>query len=133
MAKSVLIVEDERLLARTLKTALTEAGYETTVTHTAESAEKKLGKSGYDLLILDNKLPKMTGMDLLRNVRERGVTSKVILVTAFGNREVLKAARQLEVDDYVRKPFDLDRILRSVSELIGDPSNGSSTQTQGGG
>ena len=129
VVKTVLIVEDERLLARTLKTALTEAGYTTTVSHSAESAERKWSVDAFDLVILDNRLPKQSGVDLLKTARERGVGSKVILVTAFDSKEVQKAARQLGIDAYVRKPYDLDRILTSVSDLIGGPTNGSTTQS----
>lgn len=129
MAKTVLIVEDERLLARTLKTALTEAGYETTVTHSAEQAEKKwFGRDSFDLVILDNRLPKRSGVELLRRARDDGRTSKVILMTAFDSRDVQAAARQFHVE-YVRKPFDLDRMVKSVFELIGDPNNGTSVKS----
>ena len=127
MAKTILIVEDERLLARTLSTALKEAGYIAVVTHTAEQAEEKwLEGAAFDLVILDYRLPKGSGLDLLHTARESGRTSKVILMTAFGNRDVRAEARRLGVDKYVRKPFDLDSMLRSVTELIGDPNNGAS-------
>ncbi len=127
MAKTVLIVEDERLLARTLSTALKEAGYDPVVTHSTDQAEQQwLGDRTFDLVILDNRLPKGTGLDLLRSARESGRTSKVIFMTAFGNREVRTEARRLKVDKYVRKPFDLDIMIRSVLELIGSPNNGAS-------
>lgn len=135
MAKTVLIVEDERLLARTLSTALKEAGYVAVVTHSVDQAQKQwLGKDPYDLVILDNRLPKGTGLELLRQAREDGRTSKVILMTAFGNRDVRTEARRLQVDRYVRKPFDLDSMIKSVNELIGDPNGGapSNPQKEGG-
>jgi DNA-binding response OmpR family regulator len=125
VAKSVLIVEDERLLAKTLSAALKDAGYQAVVTHSAEQAEKRwLGDDVFDLVILDNRLPQATGLDLLRNARDQGLESKVILMTAFDNRDVKTRARKLAVDEYVRKPFDLDRIVKSVRDLIGDPGNG---------
>lgn len=127
MAKTILIVEDERLLARTLSTALKEAGYNAVVTHTAEQAEERwLEGATFDLVILDYRLPKGSGLELLQTARESGRTSKVILMTAFGNRDVRAEAKRLGVDKYVRKPFDLDNMLRSVTELIGDPNNGAS-------
>ena len=135
VAKTILIVEDERLLARTLSTALKEAGYEAIVTHSADTAQKRwLGEDLFDLVILDNRLPKGSGLDLLREARETGRTSKVILMTAFGNREVRTEARRLQVDCYVRKPFDLDSMIKSVNELIGDPNAGAliNPQKEGG-
>jgi DNA-binding response OmpR family regulator len=125
VAKTILIVEDERLLARTLSTALKEVGYNAVVTHTAEQAEEKwLEGVTFDLVILDYRLPKSSGLELLQTARESGRTSKVILMTAFGNRDVRAEARRLGVDKYVRKPFDLDSMLKSVGELIGDPNSG---------
>ena len=125
MAKTVLIVEDERLLAKTLSTALKEAGYEAVVTHSAEAAEQEwMGQAPFDLVILDNRLPKRTGLQLLRTAREGGRASKVILMTAFDNREVKTEARELQVDEYVSKPFDLSRIIRTVDDLIGTPITG---------
>ena len=134
MSKRVLIVEDERLLARTLSTALRDAGYDTVVSHTAEQAERHwLSKRGFDLAILDNRLPKSTGLDLLKSVREHGIDSKVILVTAFDRRGVKAEAKRLGVDKYLRKPFDLDSILSTVNELIGPPGNGAPMNPQEGG
>ena len=125
MGKMVLIVEDEKLLAKTLATALKEAGYQAVVTHSAEQAEKRLlGEDRFDLVILDHRLPRSTGLDLLRSVREHGVDSKVILMTAFDSRDVKAKAKKLNIDEYVRKPFDLDGIIHQVSVLIGGPSNG---------
>ena len=121
MAKTVLIVEDERLLAKTLSTALKEAGYDAVVTHSAEQAEKTwLEEESFDLVILDNRLPKRTGLELLRSAREQGRVSKVIFMTAFDTRDVKTQAQQLEVDEYVSKPFDLSKIIRTVDSLIGD-------------
>jgi len=125
VAKTVLIVEDERLLAKTLSTALKEAGYDAVVTHSAEQAEKKwLEHQSFDLVILDNRLPKRSGLELLRSAREQGRASKVILMTAFDNRDVKTQAHQLEVDEYFSKPFDLSKIIRTVDELIGVPVAG---------
>ena len=125
VAKMVLIVEDEKLLAKTLANALKDAGYQTVVTHSAEQAEKRLlGDDHFDLVILDQKLPRATGLELLKSAREHGVDSKVIFMTAFDNRDVKAKAKKLEVDEYVRKPFDLDGIMHQVSVLIGEPGNG---------
>ena len=131
VSKRVLIVEDERLLARTLAAALREAGYETVVSHSAEQGAKHwLGKRRFDLVILDNRLPRQSGVELLEAARERGVESKIIFMTAFDKRGVQTKAKRLRVDRYVKKPFDLDTMLREVSELIGSSGNGDSMKSQ---
>jgi DNA-binding response OmpR family regulator len=125
VAKTVLIVEDERLLARTLSAALKEAGYGAVVVSGRKQAESEwLGSDAFDLVILDNRLSEGTGLELLESARENGRGSKVILMTAFDSRDVRSEAKRLKVDKYLRKPFDLDRIMKTVKELIGTPQNG---------
>jgi DNA-binding NtrC family response regulator len=115
----ILIVDDEKLLAKTLSNALKEAGYKTATATTAETAEKQIfsGK-GFDLILLDNKLVKRSGLDIVRKMRERDVRSKVILMTAYDSPEVRSEAKKLRVSRYVKKPFDLPSMLDIVSEVI---------------
>ncbi|HEX7879221.1 MAG TPA: response regulator [Candidatus Eisenbacteria bacterium] len=120
----VLIVEDEKLLARTLSRAMKDAGYRTVTVGSAELAEKQLGASQFDLMVIDNRLPRETGLELLSKVRGANQELKVILMTAFDSKDVKSEARKLKVDRYLKKPFDLERILAHVSELIGGPEAG---------
>lgn len=120
----VLIVEDEKLLARTLSRAMKEAGYRTITVGSAEQAEKQLGSSRFDLMVLDNRLPRLSGIELLSKVRDDNQEMKVILMTAFDSRDVKTDARRLKVDRYLKKPFDLERMLAHVTELIGGPEEG---------
>jgi DNA-binding response OmpR family regulator len=117
----VLIVEDERLLARTLGKAMKEAGYKAVTVANAEQAEKQLGSTQIDLLVLDNRLPKSTGLEFLSRVRETNGDLKVILMTAYDSKDVKAEAKKLKVDRYIKKPFDLEKMLTHVTELIGGP------------
>jgi DNA-binding NtrC family response regulator len=129
MAKSILIVDDERLLARTLSSALKEAGYKAVSAASAEQAEKQLfSDQVFDLVILDYRLPKSSGLALLEKMREKQVSGRVILMTAFGSPEVRAEARRLQVDKFVRKPFDLSRMLTEISDLIGVPPESNTSQ-----
>ena len=126
MSKSVLIVDDERLLARTLSKALKEAGYKTTTASTAEQAEKHIfSGQKFDLVVLDNRLPRSSGLEILEHMRQQDIRSRVILMTAFESAEVKSGARRLQVDKYVRKPFDLPGMLREVEDLVGAPDEDS--------
>ena len=124
MPGMVLIVEDERLLARTLSTALREAGMKPVIAASAEQAEKNLGAAEFDVVVLDNRLPKGSGIDLLRKMRERGLQSRVIFMTAYETREVKAEARKLKADRYVKKPFDLTSMLETIQELLPEGSGG---------
>ena len=117
----VLIVEDERLLARTLSKAMKEAGYKAVTVASAEQAEKQLDSARFDLMVLDNRLPRQSGLELLSQVRQSHEDLKVILMTAFDSRDVKSEAKKLKVDRYLKKPFDLEKMLSHVTELIGGP------------
>ena len=121
MPRSVLIVDDEPLIARTLSNALQEAGFETRTAKTAEAAEKTIFASSYvvDLIILDNRLPNGSGLGLLKRLRARKLDVKLILMTAFDSPEVKAEARRLGVHRYIKKPFDLGRMIAEVEDLVG--------------
>lgn len=127
MAQKVLIVDDETLLLRTLSNALRDAGYEVLPAGTAGDGEALLsGQAGdVDLMVLDVKLPDRSGLDLLQGQRDRGYSGRVIVMTAFDNQESERRCRQLSVDHYLRKPFDLDAMLGLIRGLLG--GSGSST------
>jgi DNA-binding response OmpR family regulator len=121
VSRSVLIVDDEPLIARTLSNALREAGFDTQTASTAEAAEGKLfGESvSVDIIIVDNRLPKGSGLALLKRLRARNLDVKLILMTAYDSPEVKAEARQLGVHRYVKKPFDLGRMIAEVEDLVG--------------
>lgn len=130
MSKTVLIVDDERLLVRTLSTVLKEAGYRTLTASSAEQAEKQLdADDGPDLVVLDNRLPKRSGLDVLRHIRERGLPCRVILMTAYDSPDVKREAERLAVDRYVLKPFDLSTMMSTITDLLA--RNDRPTQTGG--
>ena len=128
MTKSVLIVDDEKLLVRTLSNALKEAGYKITVAGSAEQADRHVfADPPFDLILLDNRLPNQSGMDVVKRVRDRSVKSKVILMTAYETPEVKAEAKRLKVELYMRKPFDLTALLEEIHELIGNGNGGTKT------
>jgi DNA-binding response OmpR family regulator len=121
---SVLIVDDEQLLVRTVSSVLKEAGYRIAVAGSAEQAEKHVfGETPFDLIVVDNRLPKESGIELIKRLREAAVKSKVILMTAYETPEVKSEAKRLKVDRYLRKPFDLTVLVNEVNSLIGPGGN----------
>lgn len=124
MSKSVLIVDDEQLLARTLSTVLQEAGYRIAVAGSAEQADGLVfGEPPFDLIVLDNRLPRESGIDLLKRLRTGSVPSKVILMTAYETPDVKAEAKRLKVDRYLKKPFDLTVLVEEVKRVIGPGGN----------
>jgi DNA-binding response OmpR family regulator len=120
LSKSVLIVDDEQLLVRTLSNVLRESGYRITTAGSAEEAERRaFADPAFDLIVLDNRLPGESGIEMIRRLREQDVSSKVILMTAYETPDVRAEAKRLKVDRYVRKPFDLTMLVDEVVGLIG--------------
>jgi DNA-binding response OmpR family regulator len=121
LAKSVLIVDDERLIARTLSSALSEAGFDTRIASSAEAAEKLIlaADPAFDLIIIDNRLPKGSGLGLLKKLKAGEFQAKVIMMTAFDSPETKAEARRLGVQGYIRKPFDLSTMIQEVEAQVG--------------
>jgi DNA-binding NtrC family response regulator len=107
---SVLIVDDERTLARAVKTFLAESGYEAEVAGDAESALGMLERLRPDVVFTDVRLPGMSGIDLLRRIREFDPAVPVIIMTAHGTIEGAVEAVKLGAFDYLKKPVDLEEL-----------------------
>ncbi len=118
MKARVLIVDDEALLVRTLSRAFLDAGFEVVTAGSAEAAHQLLrSQQPFDLLFLDNRLPGKSGLDLLQELGPLPETH-VVLMTAYGTSETHQRSLQLGVDLYLKKPFDLGRLLTQAAELL---------------
>ncbi len=107
---TVLIVDDERTLARAIKAFLVEHGYEAEVAGDAERALELLESLRPDVIFSDFRLPGMSGIELLRRIREFDSAIPVIIMTAFGSIEGAVEAVKLGAFDYVKKPLDLEEL-----------------------
>lgn len=118
MAHKILVVDDEKLIRWTLEQHLVKEGYDVV---TAESAEKGLQiilDDEPDLVLLDNRLPEMTGLELLEKLKaqERGLI--VIMITAYGLVETAVKAMKLGAYDYISKPFNLEEITFVIRKAL---------------
>jgi DNA-binding NtrC family response regulator len=107
---TVLIVDDERTLARAVKAFLSEAGYEAEVAGDAERALELVESLRPDVVFADVRLPGMSGIDLLRRIREFDPAIPVIIMTAHGTIEGAVEAVKLGAFDYMKKPVDLEEL-----------------------
>jgi len=109
-ASTVLVVDDERTLARAIKAYLTESGYGAEVAYDGESALTMLGTTRPDVVFTDVRLPGMNGIELLKKIREFDPAISVVVMTAHGSIEGAVEAVKLGAFDYVKKPIDLDEL-----------------------
>ncbi|HXB27534.1 MAG TPA: sigma-54 dependent transcriptional regulator [Gemmatimonadaceae bacterium] len=107
---TVLIVDDERTLARSIKAFLTESGYNAEVAGTAEQALELLERLRPDVIFLDVRLPGMSGIELLQKIREFDPAVPVVIMTAFGTIEGAVDAVKRGAFDYLKKPVDLEEL-----------------------
>ncbi|HEX2610352.1 MAG TPA: response regulator, partial [Gemmatimonadales bacterium] len=107
---TVLVVDDERTLARAIKAFLKESGYEAEVASDGESAVGMLQSLRPDVVFADVRLPGMSGIDLLRRIREFDPAIPVIVMTAHGTIEGAVEAVKLGAFDYMKKPVDLEEL-----------------------
>jgi DNA-binding response OmpR family regulator len=114
----LLLVEDELEIQGFLKTSLTDAGYEVELAGDGETAERMASGKVYDALIVDLGLPDQDGIDLILRLRQMGVTSPVMILSA--RRSVDDRVRGLEQggDDYLTKPFALAELLARLRNLL---------------
>jgi len=118
MREKILILEDEKLLRMTLRKRLEDEGYLVLEAATGEAALEAIREDEPDLLLLDYKLPDMTGIDVLRQVRELHLDTSAILLTAFSSINSAVEAMKLGAHDYLNKPIDFDELLATIGKAL---------------
>jgi DNA-binding NtrC family response regulator len=118
MNPKILIVDDYIEHANNLKELLTAKKYLCTVAFSAEDADKELSNRFYNLLILDNKLPGIDGLDFVEKLRSQQNDIPIIMYSAFGDSHIGHTSAQLGVLDFIQKGEDLSILIDRIEELI---------------
>ncbi|MFN2508411.1 MAG: response regulator transcription factor [Chthoniobacterales bacterium] len=113
----ILIVDDEVRLARHVASALTEAGHDPVTVHDGEAALRAATETPFDLIVLDVALPGIDGFEVLRRLRAKRVTSRVLMLTARGELNDRVTGLQIGADDYLPKPFAMQELVARVRAL----------------
>jgi CheY-like chemotaxis protein len=119
-AKRILIVDDEPTLVFFLRRGLSEAGLNCEVegVNSGEEALARLAFDKYQVLITDLKMPGINGLTLAAAARSLHPTIGIVLMTAYGSRDVETEAEQLMVDGYLTKPFQMERLRDLIEEIL---------------
>jgi DNA-binding response OmpR family regulator len=116
--KQILIVEDEPNMRLGLKDNLEFEGYQVKIATDGSQGLTAIENHQYDLVLLDVMLPELSGFDVCRIARERGITTPIILLTAKGEEIDKVLGLELGADDYITKPFGLRELLARVKAVL---------------
>ncbi|EGD29152.1 DNA-binding response regulator [Streptococcus sanguinis SK72] len=117
----ILLAEDEKQLSRVLETAMTHEGYQVDTAFDGQEAVDLAKENAYDLMILDIMMPVKTGIEALKEIRQTGNTTHVIMLTAMSEVDDKVTGLDAGADDYLTKPFSLKELLarlRSMSRRV---------------
>jgi two-component system alkaline phosphatase synthesis response regulator PhoP len=118
MGKRILLVEDEPGLVLTLTDRLTSEGYQIESVREGEKGLELASGEAFDAIILDVMLPRKNGFDVCRDLRQRSVTTPILMLTARGQVVDKVIGLKLGADDYLTKPFEMMELLARVEALL---------------
>jgi DNA-binding response OmpR family regulator len=116
-AKTILVVDDDRDIVQGLKLVLEGRGYRVVTAFDGVAGLSAAEKEKPDLVLVDMMMPKKSGFLVLEGLKGKEAAPKVIMMTANEGSRHRAYAEMLGVDDYVRKPFAMDKLLESINQL----------------
>jgi DNA-binding NtrC family response regulator len=121
---TILLADDEEKILKRLGRALRDEGHEVVEATTIRQAQRYLGERSFDLLVVDNLMPDMTGLELIREMSQTmplAERPQIVMMTAHGSTQIVREAFKLGVEDFLEKPFEVDELLvlarRAVNSL----------------
>lgn len=121
MLKKILIVDDQFGIRVLLQEVLDREGYQIFQAPNGVVALEIVAQEHPDLVLLDMKIPGMDGLEILRNIRKMNIPTKVIMMTAYGELDLIQEAMEMGALAHFTKPFDIDELRQAVNEqLLGE-------------
>lgn len=117
----ILIIEDDKSLAETLRFQLERSHFETDVCHDGEEGLHFIEQQSHDLILLDRMLPVLDGISVLKITREKNISTPIIFVTALGALNDKITGLDCGADDYLVKPFDFEELLARIRCILRRP------------
>lgn len=122
MAKKILLVDDAAFMRKMIKDTLVKNGY-TEVFEAVDGADavEKFGEIGPDLVVMDITMPNMDGLEALKAIRAKDGNANVVMCSAMGQESMVMDAVRSGAKDFIVKPFKPDRVLKTVTSILGSP------------
>ncbi|GMA63573.1 response regulator [Alicyclobacillus fastidiosus] len=118
MAYKVLVVDDQFGIRVLLQEVLQREGYEIFQAPNGTTALEIVQREQPDLILLDMKIPGMDGLEILRNIRKLELDTKVIMMTAYGELDLIQEAMEMGALAHFTKPFDIDELRQAVKDQL---------------
>lgn len=116
--KSILIADDDPSIRSLLKTFLENEGFAVSEAKNGAEVLSRLSNGKPDLVVMDVRMPEMTGIDVLQKINEQNLDVPVLLMTAYGTANLAIKAIQLGAHDYITKPFELEEVLHTINRFF---------------
>jgi len=117
---SILVVDDEDALRTVLSSELMNEGYEVRTSSDGDEAITEIQKTPFDLVLLDIKMPRMNGFEVLKFIKESHPKTKVVMLTGFADLKNAIESKKLGADDFVSKPYDLVDLLTTIERVLSE-------------
>jgi DNA-binding response OmpR family regulator len=113
----VLCVDDEHPIRTLLQSQLEQEGYDADIAADGDVAIEKLDAAPFDVVLLDIRMPKVGGIDVLKHIRDRGIKARVIMLTAVDDLTIAMESVRLGASDYLTKPFDTEDLFSAIRRV----------------
>ena len=122
MAKKILLVDDAAFMRKMIKDTLIKNGY-TEVFEAVDGADavEKFGEIGPDLVVMGITMPNMDGLEALKAIRAKDGSANVVMCSAMGQETMVIDAIKSGAKDFIVKPFKIERVLKTVTSIVGEP------------
>ncbi|MGO8820094.1 MAG: sigma-54-dependent transcriptional regulator [Desulfomonilaceae bacterium] len=114
----ILVIDDEKNIRHLLKNELSAEGFAVFTAKSGEEGLKLLTDKNFEIVFLDIKLPKMSGMEVLRSLKLKTSRTEVIMITGYGDIETAVESMKLGAQDYITKPFKLSELLALINQIL---------------
>jgi DNA-binding NtrC family response regulator len=117
-AARILVVDDDESIRKVLKTILENEGYTVNIAKSGKEAVRKTNEKFYNLALIDIRLPDMDGTELLTKIKDTLPKMRKIIITGYPTLQNAIEALNKGADAYILKPFDMDKILKTIKEQL---------------
>ncbi|MBW1839455.1 MAG: sigma-54-dependent Fis family transcriptional regulator, partial [Deltaproteobacteria bacterium] len=119
-AHKILVIDDNEWIRDTLKQLLAMSGYQVDVANDGEKGIKKVKSQNYDVVLTDIQMPKVDGMELLKQIKEYNPALPVVMITGFPTVDTAIQAMRQGASDFITKPFRYEQVSMTVDKLMNE-------------